>query len=81
MPVFTDRLKNAWNAFMNRDPPYEYRDIGMVSNYRPDRIRLTRGNERSMVTAIYNRIAVDCAQVTIRTDAILSLLSPVLIIA
>lgn len=65
MPVFTDRLKNAWNAFMNRDPPYEYRDIGMVSNYRPDRIRLTRGNERSMVTAIYNRIAVDCAQVTI----------------
>ena len=65
MPVFTDRLKNAWNAFMNRDPPYEYRDIGMVSNYRPDRIRLTRGNERSMVTAIYNRIAVDCAQVRI----------------
>lgn len=65
MPVFTDRLKNAWNAFMNRDPPYEYRDIGMVSNYRPDRIRLTRGNERSMVTAIYNRIAVDCAQITI----------------
>lgn len=65
MPVFTDRLKNAWNAFMNRDPPYEYRDIGVVSNYRPDRIRLTRGNERSLVTAIYNRIAVDCAQVTI----------------
>ena len=65
MPVFTDRLKNAWNAFMNRDPPYEYRDIGMVSTYRPDRIRLTRGNERSIVTAIYNRIAVDCAQVTI----------------
>lgn len=65
MPVFTDRLKNAWNAFMNRDPPYEYRDIGYVSNYRPDRLRLTRGNERSIVTAIYNRIAIDCAQVTI----------------
>ena len=65
MPVFTDRLKNAWNAFMNRDPPFEFRDIGVVSNYRPDRIRLTRGNERSLVTAIYNRIAVDCAQVTI----------------
>lgn len=65
MPVFTDRLKNAWNAFMNRDPPYEYRDIGMVSSYRPDRIRLTRGNERSIVTAIYNRIAVDCAAISV----------------
>lgn len=65
MPVFTDRLKNAWNAFMNRDPPYEYRDLGYVSSYRPDRIRLTRGNERSIITAIYNRIAIDCAQVTI----------------
>ena len=66
MPVFTDRLKNAWNAFMNRDPPYEYRDLGMVSTYRPDRIRLTRGNERSIVTAIYNRIAVDCSQIEIK---------------
>ena len=66
MPVFTDRLKNAWNAFMNRDPPYEYRDLGMVSTYRPDRIRLTRGNERSLVTAIYNRIAVDCSQIEIK---------------
>lgn len=65
MPVFTDRLKNAWNAFMNRDPPYEYRDIGMISSYRPDRIRLTRGNERSIVTAIYNRIAVDCSAINI----------------
>lgn len=79
MPVLTDRLKNAWNAFMNRDPPYEYKyydkqfdgfwptyyDLGMSSSYRPDRIRLTRGNEKSIVTAIYNRIAVDCAQVTI----------------
>lgn len=65
MPVFTDRLKNAWNAFMNRDPPLEYRDLGYISSYRPDRIRLTRGNERSIITAIYNRIAIDCAQVTI----------------
>mgnify|MGYP003571247602 CR=1 FL=1 len=66
MPVLTDRLKNAWNAFMNRDPPYEYRDLGMVSSYRPDRIRLTRGNERSIVTAIYNRISVDCAAITVQ---------------
>ena len=66
MPVLTDRLKNAWNAFMNRDPPLEYHDIGYVSNYRPDRIRLTRGNERSIVTAIYNRVAVDCAAITVQ---------------
>ena len=66
MPVFTDRLKNAWNAFMNRDPPLEYRDLGMISTYRPDRIRLTRGNERSIITSVYNRIAVDCAAITIQ---------------
>ena len=66
MPVLTDRLKNAWNAFMNRDPPYEYRDLGMISSYRPDRIRLTRGNERSIITAIYNRISVDCATISIQ---------------
>lgn len=66
MPVFSDRLKNAWNAFMNRDPPYEYRDIGMVSTYRPDRVRFTRGNERSIVTSVYNRIAVDCAAITVQ---------------
>ena len=66
MPVLTDRLKNAWNAFMNRDPPIEYRDIGMISTYRPDRLRLTRGHEKSIVTAIYNRIAVDCAAITIQ---------------
>lgn len=66
MPVLSDRLKNAWNAFMNRDPPIEYRDIGMISTYRPDRLRLTRGHEKSIVTAIYNRIAVDCAAITIQ---------------
>lgn len=66
MPVLSDRLKNAWNAFMNRDPPIEYRDIGMISTYRPDRLRLTRGHEKSIITAIYNRIAVDCAAITIQ---------------
>ena len=66
MAVFYDRLKNAWNAFMNRDPPYKYQDLGMVSTFRPDRIRLTRGNERSIVTALYNRIAVDCSQIEIK---------------
>ena len=66
MPVLTDRLKNAWNAFMNRDPPLEYRDIGMLSTYRPDRIRLTKGHERSIITSVFNRIAVDCAAITIQ---------------
>lgn len=67
--TFSDRLKHAWNAFMNRDPPYDYTnrdDLGYISSYRPDRMRFTRGNERSLVTAIYNRIAVDCAAVTIQ---------------
>lgn len=63
---FNDRLKHAWNAFMNRDPPMEYREIGVSSNYRPDRVRFSRGNERSIVTTIYNRIALDCAAVTIQ---------------
>lgn len=66
MPVLTDRLKNAWNAFMNRDPPLEYRDIGMLSTYRPDRIRLTKGHERSIITSVFNRIAIDCAAITIQ---------------
>ena len=66
MPILVDRLKNAWNAFMNRDPPYEYRDMGMVSTYRPDRVRLSRGNERSIITSIYNRISIDCSAITVQ---------------
>lgn len=62
---FTDRLKHAWNAFLNRDPPYEYRDVGSISYVRPDRIRLSKGNERSIITAIYNRIAIDCSSAKI----------------
>lgn len=61
------RLKHGWNAFMNRDPTYSYRmDIGPSSSYRPDRLRLTRGNERTIVSSIYNRIALDCAAITIQ---------------
>lgn len=63
---FSDRLKHAWNAFMNRDPPYIYRDLGMSSSSRPDRPRFTRGNERSIVTSVYNRIAMDCASIAIQ---------------
>jgi hypothetical protein len=61
---FKDRLQHAWNAFMNKDPTY-FRDHGMGYSYRPDRPRLTRGNERSIITSIYSRIAMDVAAVTI----------------
>ena len=60
------RVKRAWNVFMNRDPSREYRDTGMSSYYRPDRPRFTRGNEQSIVTSVYNRIALDVASVAIR---------------
>ena len=62
----TDRIKHSWNAFLNRDPTYNYRDLGGPSyGYRPDRMRFTRGNERSIVTSVYNRIALDAASIDI----------------
>ena len=61
------RFKSAWNAFLNnRDPTYYYRDIGASYSYRPDRTRFTRGNERSIVTSVYNRIALDVAAINIQ---------------
>ena len=63
----SSRLKHAWNAFVNnRDPTASYRDIGPGYSYRPDRPRLTRGNERSIITSVYNRIALDVAANDIR---------------
>ena len=59
------RLKHSWNAFMNRDPTYDYINTGPVYSSRPDRPRFTRGNERTIVTAIYNRIALDVASINI----------------
>ena len=60
-----DRLYHAYNAFMNRDPTPYRRDIGGGYSYRPDRPRLSRGNERSIVNAIFNRIALDVASIDI----------------
>lgn len=60
------RLKHAWNAFMNRDPTKYNYNIGTSYGYRPDRPRFSRGNERSIVTAIFNRIALDVASIDIR---------------
>lgn len=64
--TFGSRLKSAWNAFFNKDPTLNYSEMGFGSFLRPDRIRLTRGNERSIITAVYNRIAMDVAAVDIR---------------
>lgn len=63
---FFDRLQHGWNAFMNKDPTNFYRDVGAGYSYRPDRFRFTRGNERSIVTAVYNRIALDVAAINIQ---------------
>ena len=60
-----NRLKHAFNAFMNRDPTY-YRNIGSGYSIRPDRPRLSRGNERSIVTSIFNRIAIDVSSIDIK---------------
>lgn len=57
---FGSRLKHAWNAFTG-NVQMNYRDLGMSYSYRADRPRLTRGNERSIVTSVYNRIALDVA--------------------
>lgn len=62
-----ERLQHAWNALVNnRDPTAGYRDLGASYYYRPDRPRFTRGNERSIVTALYNRIALDVASINIQ---------------
>ena len=61
------RLKHAWNVFMNRDPTgMSYQAFGGGSSSRPDRVRLSRGNERSVVTSVYNRIAMDVAAIGVR---------------
>ena len=62
-----DRLQHGWNAFINnRDPTIWANSYGTGYTYRPDRPRLTRGNERSIVTSVYNRIALDASSVSIQ---------------
>lgn len=63
---FGSRLKHAWNAFMNRDPTMDFHNYGPGYSFRPDRPRLTRGNERSIITSVYNRIALDAAAIDIK---------------
>lgn len=61
------RFKRAWNIFMNRDPTDTFREVpwGTSYGYRPDRIRMTRGHERSTITAICNRMALDAAAINL----------------
>lgn len=63
---FSDRLFHAWNAIRNKDPTTNYMYLGPGSHYRPDRFRYSRGNERSIITAIFNRIAMDAAQIDVQ---------------
>ena len=62
----TDRLQHAWNAFLDNDRrrPYQYMEYSSYN--KPDRVRFTRGNERSIVTSVYNRLALDVAAIGIK---------------
>ncbi len=60
------RLKKAWNAFTNRDPTRRYQSVGPGYSLRPDRPRLSRGNEKSIVNAVLTRIAMDAAAIDIK---------------
>lgn len=62
---FMDRIQRGWNAFRNRDPTQDFRDTGMTYYYRPDRPRFTRGNERTIMTSVLNRIALDVSAIDI----------------
>ena len=61
-----NRLKNSWNAFRNRDPTIFYSEPGISYTYRPDRPRFSRGNERTVATSVFNKIAMDVAAIDIR---------------
>ena len=60
------RLKHAWNTFMNRDSYVSRMSIGPSYGYRPDRPLFSRGNERSIITSVYNRIALDVSSMTVQ---------------
>lgn len=63
--LFT-RVKRGWNAFLNRAPTEFVKDYGYASYLRPDRMRFSRGNEKSIVTAVFNRIAIDVAAIDVK---------------
>lgn len=61
-----DRFKRAVNVFAREPTRRDYYDTGPGYSYRPDRVRFSRGNERSIVTSVYNRIAMDASAINIR---------------
>lgn len=65
-PTLLSRVRTAWNAFRNRDPTTFYKEPGMSYTYRPDRPRFSRGNERTIATSVFNKIAIDVGAVDIR---------------
>lgn len=63
------RLVHAWNAFFNKDPTYDYSYPSynsLITSYRPDRVHLLNGNDRTVVTSVYSRIAMDVASLSIQ---------------
>lgn len=64
MPSFVDRIKNSWNAFLGRDPTVNTTFTGGTI-FRPDHVYLKAGSERSVVSTVYNKIAVDASQIDI----------------
>ena len=65
-PSVFSRMRKAWNVFTGRESIRNSPYRGMSSSYRPDRWRLSRGNERSIITSVYNQISIDCAKVKIK---------------
>ena len=70
MATMTQRIRSGWNAFISRDPtttsiPLSEEMSGFGYSSRPDRVRYTKGNQRSIVASIYNRISVDVASIKI----------------
>ena len=61
-----NRLQHGWNAFMNRDPTPDYQPGAITYSYNPNRVRFSGGNEKSIVTSVYNRIAIDAAAIDIK---------------
>ena len=62
-----DRLQHAWNAFVYNDNTYvDPQNLGGLNTYRPDRVHFSRGVERSIVTSVYNRLALDVSSIAIK---------------
>jgi len=66
MPSLGDRLKHAWNAFSNTDNFYSYSNVGSGSFFRPDRPRMTRGSEQSILNGIITRLSIDVSSVPLQ---------------